>query len=58
VEGEGEVEVDDVDNKIFVVNAPSVGMKFNSIEEALQYYQLYGKQLDFGVCKRSLHKKG
>jgi FAR1 DNA-binding domain len=58
VEGEGEGEVDDVDNEIFVVNAPSVGMEFDSIEEALLYYQLYGKQLGFGICKRSSHKKG
>jgi FAR1 DNA-binding domain len=47
-----------VDNKIFVVNAPSVGMEFDSIEEALLYYQLYGKQLGFDICKRSSHKKG
>jgi FAR1 DNA-binding domain len=58
VEGEGEGDVDDMDNKIFIVNVLSVGMKFNSIEEALQYYQLYDKQLSFGVCKRSSHKNG
>jgi FAR1 DNA-binding domain len=57
VEGEGEGEVDDVDNEIFVVNASSVGMEFDLIEEAPQYYQFYDKQLGFGVCKRSSHKK-
>jgi FAR1 DNA-binding domain len=36
---------------------PSVRMEFDSIEEALQYYQLYDKQLGFGVFKRSSHKK-
>jgi hypothetical protein len=40
---EVEGEVDDVNNEIFIVNTPSVGMKFNSIEKTLQYYQLYGK---------------
>jgi hypothetical protein len=40
---EVEGEVDDVNNEIFIVNTPSVGMEFNSIEKTLQYYQLYGK---------------
>jgi hypothetical protein len=58
VEVEGEGDVDDMDNKTFIVNTSSVGMKFNSIEEALHYYQLYDKQSGFDVCKRSSHKKG
>jgi hypothetical protein len=40
---EVEGEVDDVNNETFIVNTPSVGMEFNSIEKTLQYYQLYGK---------------
>jgi hypothetical protein len=46
------------ENEKIIVSAPTVGMEFDSIKEALQYFRLYAKQIGFGVYKRSCHKKG
>ncbi|KAL6583476.1 hypothetical protein OROMI_005554 [Orobanche minor] len=35
---------------------PIVGMKFNSIEEAYNFYKQYARRIGFGVCKRSSTK--
>lgn len=53
-EGEGETDGDGT----LLVSAPAVGDEFDSVEEAFQYWRLYGKQTGFGVCKRSNHRKG
>lgn len=37
---------------------PSLGMEFESVEEALSFYKDYARRLGFGVCKRTNHKKG
>lgn len=50
----GELEV--AENQI--VSAPVVGDDFDSVEEAHDFWKLYGFQTGFGVCKRTFHKKG
>ena len=57
-EGQGEVEGDEMDNEYIELSPPAVGDRFDSFEEAFQYYRLYGKKCGFGVCKRSIHRKG
>ncbi|KAL6579632.1 hypothetical protein OROMI_007656 [Orobanche minor] len=42
--GDGEIQI------------PSVGMKFNTIEEAFIFYKHYARHIGFGVCKRSSNK--
>lgn len=37
---------------------PSLGMEFESVEEALSFYKDSARRLGFGVCKRTNHKKG
>lgn len=46
---------DDEDHR---VREPAVGDEFDSIDDAHSYYQLYGYQSGFGICKRSNHKIG
>ena len=63
LEGEPEVEfgqrsreAEVADNGL--VSPPAIGDDFYSIEEAYDFWRLYGFQSGFGVCKRTSHKKG
>lgn len=53
-----EETVDVVDEEYHEISAPQVGDRFDSIDEAFKYYQLFSKQVGFGIIKRSNHKKG
>lgn len=48
----------DDDDEDHCVREPVVGDEFDSIDDAHSYYQLYGYQSGFGICKRSNHKIG
>lgn len=55
--GNGDVfSDDDGDDDDHRVREPAVGDEFDSIDDAHSYYQLYGYQSGFGICKRSNHK--
>lgn len=58
-EGEGNLgdDVDDDNDEDKELSPPLVDDEFDSIEEALQYYELYAKKTGFSVVKRSQHKK-
>lgn len=38
------------------VEEPKIGMTFDTIEEVTHFYENYGKQMGFGVFKRSSRK--
>jgi hypothetical protein len=51
-------DANDPDYYEYRVREPIVGDEFDSIDDAHSYYQLYGMQSSFGICKRSSHKVG
>ncbi|KAF9614398.1 hypothetical protein IFM89_018543 [Coptis chinensis] len=54
----GETEGNEVDKTInveLIVEKPAVGMSFSSVND-LEFYTRYGKELGFGICKRSSTK--
>ncbi|KAF9593876.1 hypothetical protein IFM89_025667 [Coptis chinensis] len=49
-------EVDKTINVELTVEKPAVGMSFSSVNDFLEFYARYGKELGFGICKRSSTK--
>jgi hypothetical protein len=56
VENELEDEEEE-NNESDEIIEPAVGMEFDSVEEAQDFYKYYGYRNGFGVVKRSNHKR-
>lgn len=48
--------ISDGDDEFHELSPPAVDDWFETLEEAIKYYELFGKQSGFGVFKRSNHK--
>jgi hypothetical protein len=51
------VDEEEENNEPDDIIEPALGMEFDSVEEALEFYKYYGYRKEFGVVKRSNHKK-